>query len=144
MRPLAAVALDGPLSRIVGRQRRGGRDEGLDPQVAAILELQRMLRIPPLESMEPPEARAHAEAGLSVLELPVQPMSRVIDGGVMRFPDDHNELGATTNVQGAIVRDSGGQFLHIEMAATLRRDLLGNATVRANVLATLADAMEGA
>lgn len=71
-------------------------------------------------------------------------LSRVIDGGVLRYPDDHNELGATTNVQGAIVRESGGQFLHIEMAAPLRRDLLGNPTVRANVLATLADAMEGA
>jgi hypothetical protein len=71
-------------------------------------------------------------------------LSRVIDGGVLRFPEDHNELGATTNVQGAIVRESGGQFLHIEMGAPLRRDLLGNPTVRANVLATLADAMEGA
>ncbi len=71
-------------------------------------------------------------------------LSRVIDGGVLRFPDDHSELGATTNVQGAIVRESGGQFLHIEMAAPLRRDLLGNPTVRANVMATLADAMEGA
>jgi hypothetical protein len=71
-------------------------------------------------------------------------LSRVIDGGVLRYPEDHNELGATTNVQGAIVRESGGQFLHIEMAAPLRRDLLGNPTVRANVMATLADAMEGA
>lgn len=70
-------------------------------------------------------------------------LSRVIDGGVLRYPDDHSELGATTNVQGAIVRESGGQFLHIEMAAPLRRDLLGNPTVRANVMATLADAMEG-
>jgi hypothetical protein len=71
-------------------------------------------------------------------------LSRVIDGGVLRYPDDHNELGATTNVQGAIVRESGGQFLHIEMGAPLRRDLLGNPTVRASVLSTLADAMEGA
>lgn len=71
-------------------------------------------------------------------------LSRVIDGGVLRFPDDHNELGATTNVQGAIVRESGGQFLHIEMAAPLRRDLLSNPSARANVLAALADAMEGA
>lgn len=71
-------------------------------------------------------------------------LSRVIDGGVLRFPEDHSELGATTNVQGAIVRESGGTFLHMEMAAPLRRDLLGNPNVRANVLATLADAMEGA
>ncbi len=71
-------------------------------------------------------------------------LSRVIDGGVLRFPEDHTELGATTNVQGAIVRESGGTFLHMEIAAPLRRDLLNNPNVRANVLATLADAMEGA
>ncbi|MBI2392471.1 MAG: hypothetical protein HYV09_23000 [Deltaproteobacteria bacterium] len=71
-------------------------------------------------------------------------LSRVIDGGVLRFPDDHPELGATTNVQGAIVRESGGQFLHLEMAAPLRRALLSDPTYRASVLAALADAMEGA
>lgn len=71
-------------------------------------------------------------------------LSRVVDGGVLRYPEDHSELGATTNVQGAIVRESGGTFLHMEMAAPLRRDLLINPNVRANVLATLADAMEGA
>lgn len=71
-------------------------------------------------------------------------LSRVIDGGVLRFPDDHPELGATTNVQGSIVRESGGQFLHLEMAAPLRRALLSDPTYRASVLAALADAMEGA
>lgn len=71
-------------------------------------------------------------------------LARVIDGGVLRFPDDQNDLGATTNVQGALVREAGGQFLHIEMGAPLRRALLSNPIYRASVLATLADAMEGA
>lgn len=65
-------------------------------------------------------------------------------GSVLRFPDDHGELGATTNVQGAIVREAGGQFLHVELAAPLRRALLDDATLRASFLATLADALEGA
>jgi hypothetical protein len=64
--------------------------------------------------------------------------------GVARFPEDSSELGATTNVQGGIVREAGGQFLHVEMAAPLRRDLLSNPTLRASVLGKLADALEGA
>jgi hypothetical protein len=64
--------------------------------------------------------------------------------GVARFPEESNELGATTNVQGVIVREAGGQFLHVEMAAPLRRDLLSNPTLRASVLSSLADALEGA
>lgn len=71
-------------------------------------------------------------------------LGRVIDGGVLRFPDDQNDLGATTNVQGALVREAGGQFLHVELGAPLRRALLSNAIYRASVLSTLADAMEGA
>jgi hypothetical protein len=64
--------------------------------------------------------------------------------GVARFPEESSELGATTNVQGVIVREAGGQFLHVEMAAPLRRDLLSNPTLRASVLSSLADALEGA
>ncbi|MDX2090761.1 MAG: alpha/beta hydrolase [Kofleriaceae bacterium] len=79
LRPLARVALDGPIARVVARKRQGGRDEGLDPQVAAILEVERMMRLPPLESLSPAAARAHSEAGLAPLELPVEPMEQVID-----------------------------------------------------------------
>jgi len=70
-------------------------------------------------------------------------LSRVIDGGVLRFPDDQDELGATTNVQGAVVRDAGGRFLHVEIGAPLRRALLSDAIYRASVLSTLADVTEG-
>ncbi|MGZ3422917.1 MAG: hypothetical protein ACXVEF_16660 [Polyangiales bacterium] len=68
----------------------------------------------------------------------------VVPGGVARFPEESSELGATTNVQGDIVREAGGQFLHVEIAAPLRRDLLSNPTLRASVLTSLANALEGA
>jgi hypothetical protein len=75
-------------------------------------------------------------------------LSQILKGGavsgVARFPEESNELGATTNVQGVIVREAGGQFLHVEIAAPLRRDLLSNPTLRASVLSSLADALEGA
>lgn len=64
--------------------------------------------------------------------------------GVQRYPEDQSELGATTNVQGAIVREASGQFLHIEIGAPLRRQLLDDKALRASFLATLADALEGA
>lgn len=67
-----------------------------------------------------------------------------VTGSVLRFPEDHGELGATTNVQGSIVREAGGQFLHLELAASLRRVLLEDDPLRASFLATLADALEGA
>lgn len=68
----------------------------------------------------------------------------VVDGAVARYPAESSELGATSNVQGTIVRDAGGQFLHVEIAAPLRRQLLSDPTSRARVLAALADALEGA
>lgn len=79
LRPLARVALDGPIAGFVGRKRQSGRDEGLDPQIAAILEVERMMKLPPLESLPPATARAHSESGLAPLELAPAPMERVID-----------------------------------------------------------------
>jgi acetyl esterase len=79
LRPLARVALDGPIARVLGRKRQGGRDAGLDPQVAAILEVERMMKLPPLEALSPVAARAHSESGLAPLELSPAPMERVID-----------------------------------------------------------------
>ncbi len=84
--------------------------------------------------------------GQSIVSRASLALGRVVDqqhGAILRFPEDQNELGATTNVQGSIVREAGGQFLHVEMAAPMRRVLLENSTLRANVLATLADALEG-
>jgi len=65
----------------------------------------------------------------------------VVGEGVLRFPDDTLELGATTNVQGAAVRRSGGRFLHIEMDETLRRDLNSDASLRDRALDAIAGVM---
>jgi hypothetical protein len=63
--------------------------------------------------------------------------------GVKKYPEDSGELGATTNVQGQIVRASGGRFLHVEIEASLRRGLLTDARLRASMLDAIASALEG-
>jgi acetyl esterase len=73
------VALGAPIVDVLGRKRRSGIDGGLDPQVAAVLELQRLMRLPALESMEPVRARRFAEEGLGPLDVPSEPMAHVID-----------------------------------------------------------------
>lgn len=59
-------------------------------------------------------------------------------GRVERFPDESPELGATTNVQGALVRKRGGRFLHVEMSSGLRKNLLADGELRARYLEALA------
>ena len=49
---------------------------------------------------------------------------------VLKYPGDTKELGATTNVQGAIIRRAGGSSLHIEMDGGLRRDLVKDGALR--------------
>jgi acetyl esterase len=68
---------------LVGRKRP---DPGLDRQIAAALEIQRIARLPALESMEPARARRFAEAGLSPLDLAPEPMEQVIDTSVDAIP----------------------------------------------------------
>lgn len=65
--------------RFAGRKRSTGRDAGLDPQIAAALEFDRIARLPALESMEPPAARRYAEVGMSPLDFDPVPMAEVID-----------------------------------------------------------------
>lgn len=79
LRGAARVALRSPLVRVLGARRQRGVDSALDLQVAAVLELERMLRLPALDSMEPPRARRFAEAGLSPLEVAPCAMAEVID-----------------------------------------------------------------
>jgi acetyl esterase len=78
-RGAAMVALRTPLFRVIGRARTSGSDAGLDPQVAAVLEGQRLLRLPALDSMDPPRARAFAESGLSPLDVAPIAMAEVTD-----------------------------------------------------------------
>jgi acetyl esterase len=79
LRGAARVAFSPPVARVLGRRRQRGADAGLDPQVAAVVELQRLLRLPDLDSMEPAAARRFAEAGLSPLDVAPAPMAEVID-----------------------------------------------------------------
>ncbi len=67
------------MAALLGRKRRSGLDRDLDPQVAAVLEAQRLLRLPALDSMEPAHARRFAESGLSPLDVSATPMAEVID-----------------------------------------------------------------
>jgi len=86
LRGAARALLVPPLARALGARRRRGPAAALDPQVAAILQLQRVLRLPPLDSMEPARARAFAEAGLSPLDVAPAPMAQLIDTTAAGIP----------------------------------------------------------
>lgn len=79
LRGVARAALAEPLVRLFARRRRRDADVGLDRQVAAVLELQRLMRLPALESMEPVAARLFAEEGLSPLDVKPAPMAKIVD-----------------------------------------------------------------
>ena len=68
-------------------------------------------------------------------------LSEIMAGKVLRYPEDTSELGATTNVQGMVVRRAGGKFLHVEMDDEMRRRLLADAALRARALDAIALAM---
>jgi hypothetical protein len=57
---------------------------------------------------------------------------------VKRFPEDVRFLGATTNVQGRLLRRiEGSEFVHLELSAELRKKLLGSAQLRRRLAAIL-------
>jgi hypothetical protein len=62
-------------------------------------------------------------------------------GHVARFPADTLDFGATTNVQGALVRSKGARFLHVEMDSRLRKDLNLMPDYRGRFLLALASAL---
>ena len=78
-RGAALAVLRTPLARVVARGRQRGVDRDLDRQVAAVLEAQRLLRLPAIDTMEPGRARAFAETGLSPLEVATVAMAEVVD-----------------------------------------------------------------
>lgn len=60
--------------------------------------------------------------------------------GVKRFPEQVRVLGATTNVQGQLVRNRNPNgFVHIEMSGELRGQLARDAAARAKLAAALFD-----
>ena len=67
------------LVRRLARKRSAGRDAALDRQMAAALELQRISRLPALESMEPAAARQFAADGLAALDLDPAAIDQVTD-----------------------------------------------------------------
>lgn len=74
--------------RFASRNRVTGVDADLDPQIAAILEYQRRMRLPPLESFPVERARRYAEMQFAAVELPAEPMAQVVDtfAGFERVP----------------------------------------------------------
>ena len=78
-RGAAWAILGTPLVHVLARGRRRGADRDLDRQVAALLAGQRLLRLPPVESMDPPHAREFAASGLSPLEVAPVAMAEVTD-----------------------------------------------------------------
>ncbi len=72
-------ALRDPIVSMLARGRRHDIADGLDRQVAAILEVDRLARLPKLETMTPAAGRVYAERGFAALELPPARMREVID-----------------------------------------------------------------
>jgi acetyl esterase/lipase len=73
-----AMASDG-FVQLVARKRQRGRDAELDPQIAAALEYQRIMRLPALDSMDPARARRFAAEKIAPLDLDPIAMAEVID-----------------------------------------------------------------
>ncbi len=83
-------------------------------------------------------------AGSPLVARSSRALEAVVGPRILRYPEDTNELGATTNVQGAVVRRAaGGQFLHVEMEEGLRRDLLRDAALRGRALDAIGAAFSG-
>jgi len=68
-------------------------------------------------------------------------IEQLAGGKVRRFPEDIADLGATTNVQGHVVRRAGGFFLHVEMSQTLRHGLLADKGRRQSFIDTLTSSL---
>ncbi len=61
-------------------------------------------------------------------------LARAFGTGVKRYPEDVKVLGATTNVQGRLLRSvQGAEFVHIEMSAELRKSFTSDAAQRARL-----------
>ncbi len=59
---------------------------------------------------------------------------------VLVYPRDVRKLGATTNVQGGLVRQSRARFLHLEMSRALRDRLVSDAAARTEFAAAVVGA----
>jgi acetyl esterase len=78
-RGAARALLASPLSRVLARGRQRGADAELDPQLAAVLAAQRLLRLPAIEAMAPVAARAYARTAMSPFDVEPVAMAEVTD-----------------------------------------------------------------
>lgn len=69
-------------------------------------------------------------------------LDAVLGPGVQRFPEDTKDLGATKNVQGILARGAGARFLHVEIEASVRKALLGDAQLLARFVDALTQAVD--
>jgi hypothetical protein len=83
------------------------------------------------------------KAGNPLVAKVAKAVEEVTGPRILKYPEDTKELGATTNVQGAIIRRACGKFLHIEMDDNLRRDLVKDAAFRGKMLDALWGAFSG-
>jgi hypothetical protein len=82
-----------------------------------------------------------ARGGDPLVQRAAAMIARVVGEGVLRFPEDTDDLGATKNVQGHAVRAAGGRFLHVEMSAELRSSLLADPLLRDRLMGALAQSL---
>lgn len=83
------------------------------------------------------------KAGNPLVAKVAKAVEEVTGPKILKYPEDTKELGATTNVQGAVIRRAGGKFLHIEMDDGLRRELVKDAAFRGKMLDALWGAFSG-
>jgi acetyl esterase len=94
----AAISRDW-IVKLASRGRAADIANGLDPQVAAVLEYERLMKLPRLESMDPVRARAYSESNLGPADLDHQSMANVTDTTVgeqrtpVRIFEPHGENG---------------------------------------------------
>lgn len=72
--------------KLASRGRTEGHDAVLDRQIAAIIEVARIARLPKLEDMEIEQGRRYAAEGLSAFDQAPLPMAQVIDTQVEKIP----------------------------------------------------------
>ena len=87
----ARAALREPVLSLLARPRQADIAAGLDKQVAGVLELQRRMKLPSLDTMDPVAARAFIEDGLSLLEVDSVAMAHVTDGRIPHAGSRHTD-----------------------------------------------------
>jgi hypothetical protein len=115
---------------------------------AGMVEAHDALRVVQLHGFAPRDNDAAvilSDGGVAASPLVLRVRARlgaVIGAPVLAYPDDTTALGATRNVQGILTRAAGREFLHVELGAELRRELLSSRELRARFLGALALTLE--